>query len=85
VVEIHERNPGIDWDVILLRLNDSQLAHNSALLSQIVRQYGRTCRRYRFQIIIPSDVTIECGFVHGGYHCFYPEGDNATDHRHFIV
>ncbi|MLV99468.1 hypothetical protein EAK82_04040 [Salmonella enterica] len=84
-VEIHERNPGIDWDVILLRLNDSQLAHNTALLNQIVRQYGRTCRRYHFQIIIPSEFTVECGFVHGGYHCFYSEADNATDNHHFSV
>lgn len=84
-VEIHERNPGIDWDVILLRLNDSQMAHNTELLNQIVRQYGRTCRRYHFQIIIPSEFTVECGFVHGGYHCFYSEADNATDNHHFSV
>ncbi|EDR5175615.1 hypothetical protein CEH78_001503 [Salmonella enterica] len=84
-IEIHERNPGIDWDVILLRLSDGQLARNTALLNQIVRQYGRTCRRYRFQIVLPSDVITECGYVHGGYHSFYSGGENATDNRHFIV
>ncbi|EBT2258379.1 hypothetical protein CJH87_03760 [Salmonella enterica] len=84
-VEIHERPDDTDWDVILLHLNDSQIARNSALINQIILQYGRTCRRYRLQIIIPSDVITECGFVYGGYHCFYPEGDNATDNRHFSV
>ncbi|EHC5870287.1 hypothetical protein JR782_001009 [Salmonella enterica subsp. enterica serovar Eastbourne] len=84
-VEIHERNPGIDWDIILLRLSDNQLARNSALLNQIVRQYGRTCRRYHLQIIIPSEFTVESGFVHGGYHCFYAESNNATNNHHFSL
>ncbi|EOF6267785.1 hypothetical protein ACK1GW_005077, partial [Salmonella enterica] len=31
-VEIQERQPGIDWDIILLRLTDSQVSDNTALL-----------------------------------------------------
>lgn len=46
-----ERQPGIDWDVIIIRLNDSQLASNAALMQEIIRQYGRTCRRYQFQVV----------------------------------
>ncbi|EMK0255622.1 hypothetical protein V8I69_003921 [Salmonella enterica] len=86
LVELHERSPGIDWDVILIRMNDTQLARNGPLLNQIIRQYGRTCRRYHFQIILPSDVVTECGFTHGGYHCFYSEGQSdASDNYHFSV
>ena len=50
-VELRERQPGIDWDVILVRVTDSQIADNTQLLIQIIRQYGRTCRRYQFEVI----------------------------------
>ncbi|WP_443190155.1 phage tail protein [Pseudomonas indica] len=47
-VEIEERDPDRDWDVVLLRLSNSQLAENAELLRILIRQYGRTCRRYDF-------------------------------------
>lgn len=50
-VEIEERMPDRDWDVVLLRLSDSQLSQNPELLRIIVQQYGRTCRRYDFVTI----------------------------------
>jgi hypothetical protein len=50
-IEIEERMPDRDWDVILLRLSDSQLSQNPELLRIIVQQYGRTCRRYDFVTI----------------------------------
>lgn len=43
-----ERQINYDWDVILLRINDEQLSRDNALMMRIVRQYGRTCRRYFF-------------------------------------
>ncbi|EJH2877292.1 hypothetical protein NDG55_004835 [Salmonella enterica] len=83
-VEIHERTPGIDWDIILLHITDNQLARNSELVSQIIRQYGRTCRRYRIQIIIPTTYSIGHGVIHGGWQCFYAEEqDNGADRHHF--
>ena len=50
-VEIEERMPDRDWDVVLLRLSDSQLSQNPELLRVLVQQYGRTCRRYDFVTI----------------------------------
>lgn len=50
-IEIEERMPDRDWDVVLLRLTDSQLSQNPELLRIIVQQYGRTCRRYDFVTI----------------------------------
>ncbi len=47
-VEIVERQPERDWDVIELRLSESQLSKNPELLRVIAQQYGRTCRRYEF-------------------------------------
>ncbi|MBX9755734.1 MAG: phage tail protein [Pseudomonadaceae bacterium] len=52
-IEIDERLPGRDWDVVLLRLSDSQLAQNPELLRVLIQQYGRTCRRYDFVTITP--------------------------------
>lgn len=50
-VEVEERSAGKDWDVITLRLSDSQLAGNTQLLQVLIEQYGRTCRRYEFETI----------------------------------
>lgn len=52
-VEIEERLPDRDWDVVLLKLSDSQLSDNPELLRVIVQQYGRTCRRYDFVTFTP--------------------------------
>ncbi|PMV27261.1 MULTISPECIES: phage tail protein [unclassified Pseudomonas] len=52
-VEIEERLPERDWDVVVLKLSDSQLSDNPELLRVIVQQYGRTCRRYDFETITP--------------------------------
>lgn len=52
-VEINERLPDRDWDVVLLRLSDSQLSQNPELMRVLIQQYGRTCRRYDFVTITP--------------------------------
>ncbi|WP_339427914.1 phage tail protein [Pseudomonas sp. RA_105y_Pfl1_P41] len=60
-VEIDERQPDRDWDVVLLRFSDSQLSQNPELLRVLIQQYGRTCRRYDFITINP--VTMGCALV----------------------
>ncbi|WP_392551243.1 hypothetical protein RHO14_07030 [Orbus wheelerorum] len=60
-VEILERQKGYDWDVIILRVSDSQLSQNQTLINEIVRQYGRTCRRYNFEIIVVGRAFYNCG------------------------
>ncbi|MCE0912967.1 phage tail protein [Pseudomonas sp. NMI760_13] len=57
-VEIDERLAGRDWDVVLLRLSDSQLSENPELLRVLIQQYGRTCRRYDFVSITPVPLRI---------------------------
>lgn len=57
-VEVHERVPDKDWDVIVLRLSDNQLSQNPQLLQVMVEQYGRTCRRYEFDVITSIGVDI---------------------------
>ena len=45
-VQILERQPDRDWDIVQLHLSDAQLSDNPTLIDIIVHQYGRTCRRY---------------------------------------
>ncbi|MDR2305710.1 MAG: phage tail protein [Paucimonas sp.] len=52
-IEIDERLADRDWDVVLLRLSDSQLSESPELLRVLIQQYGRTCRRYDFVSITP--------------------------------
>lgn len=57
-VEVEERVPGYDWDVIVLRLSDSQLSQNAELLKVVIEQYGRTCRRYQFDVLTSLQVGV---------------------------
>lgn len=66
-VELVERQPGIEWDVIQVRVSDSQIADNAQLLLQIIQQYGRTCRRYQFEVITSQPFAIRAGWDQGEY------------------
>jgi hypothetical protein len=57
-VEIEERMPDRDWDVVLLRFSDSQLSKNPELLRVLIQQYGRTCRRYDFLTLTPVTLRV---------------------------
>lgn len=70
-VEIEERFDLVNWDVIKIRLTDSQLAKDMALLNLIIRKYGRTCRRYTFEVITAEKVTIHHGEFNQDYQSFY--------------
>ncbi|MHC5175234.1 phage tail protein [Serratia rhizosphaerae] len=66
-VELQERQPETDWDVITVRVTDSQISANTELLMLIIQQYGRTCRRYRFEVITTTDLAIRAGWFGGEY------------------
>lgn len=55
-VELLERQAGRDFDIITLSLSNSQLSQNQDLLRLLVAEYGRTCRRYEFNIIEPINI-----------------------------
>lgn len=77
-VELVERQPDIDWDVILVRVTDSQIASNTQLMIQIIQQYGRTCRRYQFEVITSESLAIRAGWDQGEY-VVYPARLNGTE------
>lgn len=53
-----ERQLAYDWDVILIRINDEQLTQDNALMMRLIRQYGRTCRRYFFDVLNEKETYI---------------------------
>ncbi len=58
-VAISERESVINWDLVTLQITDADLAGNSRLLLELMRQYGRTCRRYRVAVSFSADTAIE--------------------------
>ena len=44
----NERIDAKNWDVIQLTVSDNDISRNSELMDEIIRKYGRTCRRYEF-------------------------------------
>lgn len=69
-VTLDERMPGIDWDVIGVNVTDNQITNNTELLTEIIRHYGRTCRRYVFKVTTKDKVTINAGQIGGDYGCY---------------
>lgn len=50
--------------------SDKQISGRHNLLMQIVRQYGRTCRRYEFSTINGQEIVIRHGEFNHTYQCF---------------
>jgi hypothetical protein len=50
-ISIDERTDSTNWDVVSLQLLDSDLADETGLINNLVRQYGRTTRRYEYATI----------------------------------
>ncbi|BCS89960.1 phage tail protein [Pseudodesulfovibrio sediminis] len=69
-LEIEERMPGRDWDVIGLQLSDTQLADNQALLQELIQHYSRTCRRYEWTLISPLTVNVRVETFDNDYQTF---------------
>ncbi|MCX9039463.1 phage tail protein [Citrobacter portucalensis] len=66
-VELLERQKGKEWDEITIRVSDGQIASNGELLREIIRQYGRTCRRYDYEVITINTQDIRAGWYTGEY------------------
>lgn len=80
-VQLQERQPGYDWDVILVGINDEQLSTYNALMMNLVRQYGRTCRRYNFDVLNETRTQVHAGaFSHDADYF-----SAATDTPHGLV
>ena len=47
VLSIAERQPGKDWDIVSIELDDT-IVSSASLPGTIIQDYGRTCRRYEY-------------------------------------
>ena len=84
-VQILERQHGYDWDVIILRLSDNQLTNNRELLTEIIRQYGRTCRRYFFEIVHVQPMKFRCGEFKNNQHYNGSKFDFKRMHQATVI
>jgi len=53
-----ERNDITNWDVIQLEVSDGAISQNGALMDEIIRQFGRTCRRYTYTTTVPRGLVL---------------------------
>lgn len=51
IIDIQERLPNQDWDIVNVEVADSLLSENGPLLDSLLRTYGRTCRRYQYSLV----------------------------------
>ena len=63
-LEQDERNPDRDWDVIVLRVSDSVTSQRPEFMNWLIRTYGRTCRRYEWEIITNFPIQVKSGGFH---------------------
>ncbi|WP_153446920.1 phage tail protein [Vibrio algicola] len=69
-VELHEREDPINWDVINIEVTDSDISNKSILMQSLIETYGRTCRRYRFQVTYPTKEYMRGGFFGASFQLF---------------
>lgn len=51
-VQINERVEGFDWDMIEIAMIEDEFTGKQELVQELVKQYGRTCRRYFLSALI---------------------------------
>ncbi|WP_295894138.1 phage tail protein [uncultured Vibrio sp.] len=61
IVDFKERQDPEQWDVCTIELTDSDMAQDAQLVQTLIEQYGRTCRRYRFEVSYPAEIFINHG------------------------
>ena len=58
IVNFKERESAIEWDVCTIELAEDYFYQNTKLIQTLIEQYGRTCRRYRFEVVFKASVYV---------------------------
>lgn len=61
VYDVKERQPGRDWDVVTIEMNDELLSGNKELINLLIQTYGATCRRYEYSVTIETNQYLSVG------------------------
>ncbi|MEZ9233238.1 phage tail protein [Vibrio amylolyticus] len=78
IVAFKEREDAVQWDVCTIELTDSDISNNTKLVQTLIEQYGRTCRRYRFQVTFPTTLTVASGEFSHNFSLFLAENKLAV-------
>ncbi|ELK1825908.1 phage tail protein [Vibrio cholerae] len=78
IVSFKERESAVEWDVCTIELTDRSLSQNSRLVQTLIEQYGRTCRRYRFQVTYPSEMNIYHGEFSHSFALYHAKSEEVT-------
>lgn len=62
-IQVNERVPGFDWDMVEIAMLESEFSGKEQLVTELIKQYGRTCRRYFLSAITAVDTTYASGLV----------------------
>ena len=62
-VQFNERITGLDWDMIEISMIESEFSGKQDLVNSIIKQYGRTCRRYFLSAISAIDGYFSVGLI----------------------
>ena len=62
-----ERLTNVDWDVISLKIQDGDLTNVPKLLDTVIRQYGRTCRRYQYTSYVEMSLAARSKTIEAQY------------------
>lgn len=62
-IEINERVPNFDWDMVEVSLIEDEFADNQLLVEELIKQYGRTCRRYFLSALSVINIYVGGGLV----------------------
>jgi len=62
-IEINERVAGFDWDMVEIAMVEDEFSEKQDLVKELIRQYGRTCRRYFLSALISVEAYTAAGLV----------------------
>jgi hypothetical protein len=62
-IQVNERVPGFDWDMVEIAMLEGEFSGKEQLVSEIIKQYGRTCRRYYLTALTAVTTTNASGLI----------------------
>lgn len=62
-IAITERISGYDWDMVKISMIEEEFTGKQSLVEELIKQYGRTCRRYFLDVLNVLKVYVLGGIV----------------------
>lgn len=62
-IQVNERVPGFDWDMVEIAMLEDEFSGKEQLVNEVIKQYGRTCRRYFLSAMATVNTTDAIGLV----------------------